>query len=69
MVWNADMKAIEKPLQNIFNAVRGEQVIENLLKEARDFWFAAEFDTYRYNTKVKILRGWNEIFDRCDEDL
>ena len=40
-----------------------------MLTEIKDFWSQYELETFRYQNKCKIIKGWNDIFVRCDEDI
>ena len=68
-IWDADPLKHEPKLREVFNAVRGEQIIEKMLTEVKDFWAAEEIQTYKYQTKYRIVKSWADVFTRCDEDL
>ena len=48
---------------------RGELILENMLKTIKEFWNSYELELVRYQSKCKLIKGWDELFAKVDEDL
>jgi len=35
----------------------------------KDHWSVYELEFYRNQSKIKIIKGWNELFATCEEDI
>lgn len=40
-----------------------------MLNEIKSYWQGFELDIVQYGTKCKLIRGWDDLFLRVDEDL
>lgn len=59
----------EKKIEDIQNVARGELVLEEMLKKIKENWNSFELGLIRYQSKCKLIRGWDELFQQLDEDL
>jgi dynein heavy chain 1 len=48
---------------------RGEMVLENMLRNIREYWNNFEIELVRYQTKCKLIKGFDELFQKLDEDI
>lgn len=48
---------------------RGEMVLENLVLQVKEYWNVFELELVKYQTKCKLIRGWDELFAKLEEDL
>ncbi len=40
-----------------------------MLNEIKEYWFEYEFETYRYQNRCKVLKGWVDLFTHCDDHI
>jgi len=64
-----DILRFEKPINDILALAQGESVLEDMITEIRIYWNEFELDLVRYQNKCKLIRGWDALFERVDEDL
>ena len=71
MLWDWNLMKFEKSIRGVLIEARGELVLEGMLKEVKNYWnnFNVELVRYKNRKKVKLIKGWNELIDKVDEDL
>ncbi len=40
-----------------------------MIKVIEDFWSTQEFELANYQSKCKLIKGWNDLFAKLEEDL
>ena len=40
-----------------------------MLREIKDYWNKLELELAKYQTKCKLIKGWDDLFSKLDEDL
>ena len=70
-LWDADLPAHRPAVQEALAAAQGEMALEVFLRQVRDHWVSAELPlaTYRGGARVRLIKGWDALFARLDEDL
>lgn len=68
-LWAADLIANKVMVGDIMAQAIGENAIERFLTEIKEHWGAHELDLVRYQTKCRLIRGWDELFTMIDEDI
>ena len=48
---------------------QGEMALEQFLSEVKEFWSAYEFELVNYQNKCRLIRGWDDLFEKLDENL
>lgn len=48
---------------------QGEMVLEEMIRAVREYWNSFELELVKYQTKCKLIRGWDELFVKLEEDL
>ncbi len=48
---------------------QGEMALEQFLSEVKEFWGAYEFELVNYQNKCRLIRGWDDLFEKLDENL
>ena len=66
---DARPKSREKDLKDIMVQAQGEMGLEVFLGEVREFWSAFEVDLVTYRKKCRLIRGWDEMFSKLDDNL
>jgi dynein heavy chain 1 len=67
--WAHDILRYEKAVNEVLTLAQGEGVLEDMLNEIKSYWQGFELDIVQYGTKCKLIRGWDDLFLRVDEDL
>ena len=60
--WHANILGNEKAVRDILNQARGEMILEDFLNGIKETWAKYELDLVRYQTKCKLIRGWDDLF-------
>ena len=68
-MWNHDIIKYEKIIEDVLTVARGELVVEEMLRIIKEFWTSFELELVRYQQKCKLIKGWDELFTKFDEDL
>ena len=68
-VWDLELLASEQMIRDIISQAQGEMALEEFLKQVRDIWQNYTLDLVNYHSKCRLIRGWDELFGRCSENL
>ncbi len=69
ILWGCDLLRYENHIKDVMTVARGELVLEEMLRNIKEFWNKFELDLVRYQNKCKLIKGWDELFAKVDEDL
>ena len=56
-------------VRDIMAVAQGEMVLEEMIRSVREYWNAFELELVKYQTKCKLIRGWDDLFVKLEEDL
>lgn len=59
----------DKIIKDLLTVARGEMILENMIKTIKDFWNKYELELVRYQNKCRLIKGWDDLFAKVDEDL
>ncbi|KAJ3411544.1 hypothetical protein HDV05_002063 [Chytridiales sp. JEL 0842] len=68
-LWDADLKAKEAGLKEIITMAQGEMALEEFLKHVKEHWSAFSVELVNYQNKCRLIKGWDELFQKCAEHL
>lgn len=68
-VYDLDLKANEKAIKAICEQARGERNLEEYLRTVRDFWTDYNLSLVQYQSKCRLIKGWDDLFSACSEHL
>jgi dynein heavy chain 1 len=68
-VYDLDLKTNEKPIKAICEQARGERNLEEYLRTVRDFWTDFNLSLVQYQSKCRLIKGWDDLFSACSEHL
>lgn len=68
-VWDLQLGATEAVLRDIIAQAQGEMALEQFLHQVRDTWQNYSLDMVNYQNKCRLIRGWDELFAKCSENL
>lgn len=67
MLWDNGLLEKKKELAEILQIAQGEMAIENFLNEVRDRWMTQELELVLYQNRVRLIRGWDDLFNSLDD--
>lgn len=68
-VWDIDLQRNELIVKDIIQVAQGEMALEEFLKQVREFWQTYELDLVNYQSKCRIIRGWDDLFTKVKEHI
>eukprot|EP00804_Cyclotella_cryptica_P026574 CCRYP_014010-RA/>CCRYP_014010-RA protein AED:0.03 eAED:0.03 QI:237/1/1/1/0.92/0.78/14/3696/3180 len=67
MLWDNGLLDRKKDMSEILSVAQGEMAIEVFLTEVRDRWTKQELDLVLYQNRVRLIRGWDDLFTGLDD--
>lgn len=68
-VWDLNLTASEPIIRDIIAQATGEMALEEFLKQVRETWTTYNLDLVPYQNKCRLIRGWDDLFAKCGENL
>ncbi|TVY46530.1 Dynein heavy chain, cytoplasmic [Lachnellula occidentalis] len=68
-VWDLNLAASEVVIRDIITQAQGEMALEEFLKQVREIWSNYSLDLVNYQNKCRLIRGWDDLFAKCSENL
>ncbi|KAF3767358.1 hypothetical protein M406DRAFT_89859 [Cryphonectria parasitica EP155] len=68
-VWDLNLVATEVIIKDIITQAQGEMALEEFLKQVKEDWTNYHLDLVNYQNKCRLIRGWDELFAKCSENL
>ncbi|WWC91126.1 uncharacterized protein L201_006067 [Kwoniella dendrophila CBS 6074] len=68
-VYDLDIKRNEASIKEVVVQAQGEMALEEFLKQVRETWTSFSLDLINYQNKCRLIRGWDDLFNRCGEHL
>ncbi|GAA5974101.1 hypothetical protein JCM11641_003434 [Rhodosporidiobolus odoratus] len=68
-VWDLDLKRNEMLIKEVIVQAQGEMALEEFLKQVKETWTGYTLDLVNYQNKTRLIRGWDELFTKCGENL
>lgn len=68
-VWDLNLTVSEPVIRDILVQARGEMALEEFLKQVRETWTNYVLDLVGYQNKCRLIRGWDDLFAKCSENL
>lgn len=68
-IWESDIQKHEDIFKEIIITAQGELALEEFLKQVREYWQAFELDLVPYQNKCKLIRGWDDLFNKLSEHM
>lgn len=69
-LWQGELVLrFEKVIDEVLSVAQGEFVLENMVKNVKEYWAEFELEMVSYQSKCKLIRGWDDLFTKLDEDL
>ncbi|KAL7421138.1 dynein heavy chain [Cryptotrichosporon argae] len=68
-VYDLDLRTNEALIKEVVVQAQGEMALEEFLKQVRETWTSYALDLINYQNKCRLIRGWDELFAKCGEQL
>ncbi|MCJ1316193.1 hypothetical protein MMC15_001513 [Xylographa vitiligo] len=68
-VWDLQLGPSEAIIRDIIIQAQGEMALEEFLKQVKDTWQNYSLDLINYQNKCRLIRGWDDLFAKCSENL
>uniref|UniRef100_A0A915HKX7 Dynein heavy chain, cytoplasmic n=1 Tax=Romanomermis culicivorax TaxID=13658 RepID=A0A915HKX7_ROMCU len=68
-VWDANLQRYESVIKDTLLVAQGELALEEFLKQVRESWQNYELDLVNYQNKTKLIRGWDDLFNKLKEHI
>ncbi|XP_075232643.1 dynein heavy chain, cytoplasmic isoform X3 [Lycorma delicatula] len=68
-VWDVDLQLNEATVKEIILTAQGEMALEEFLRQVRESWQSYELDLVNYQNKCRLIRGWDDLFNRVKEHI
>ncbi|XP_065167911.1 dynein heavy chain, cytoplasmic isoform X2 [Atheta coriaria] len=68
-VWNVNLQKNEQVVKEVIQVAQGEMALEEFLKQVRESWQTYELDLINYQSKTKLIRGWDDLFNKVKEHI
>ena len=68
-VWDLQPFSSELTLRNVISQAQGEMALEEFVKQVREMWNNYTLDMVNYQNKCRLIRGWDDLFAKCAENL
>ena len=68
-VWDLQLAASEPIIRDIVAQAQGEMALEEFLKQVKETWQSYSLDLVNYQNKCRLIRGWDDLFTKCSENL
>ncbi|XP_066262863.1 dynein heavy chain, cytoplasmic isoform X3 [Euwallacea similis] len=68
-VWDVNLQKNESVVKDVILVAQGEMALEEFLKQVRESWQTYELDLINYQNKCKIIRGWDDLFNKVKEHI
>ncbi|XP_044006814.1 dynein heavy chain, cytoplasmic isoform X3 [Aphidius gifuensis] len=68
-VWDVNLQKNESIVKDIILVAQGEMALEEFLKQVRESWQTYELDLINYQSKCRLIRGWDDLFNKVKEHI
>ncbi|GJE87844.1 dynein heavy chain protein 1 [Phanerochaete sordida] len=68
-VYDMDLKKNEAIIREVIIQAQGEMALEEYIKQVKETWTNYTLDLVNYQNKCRLIRGWDDLFNKCSENL
>ena len=69
LLWDHGVLNRKKELSEILAVAQGEMALEVFLSQVRDRWLKQELELVLYQNRVRLIRGWDDLFATLDDHM
>ncbi|TFY72237.1 hypothetical protein EVG20_g758 [Dentipellis fragilis] len=68
-VYDLDLKKNESLIKEVIVQAQGEMALEEYIRQVKETWTNYTLDLVNYQNKCRLIRGWDDLFNKCSENL
>ncbi|TFK57575.1 dynein heavy chain protein 1 [Heliocybe sulcata] len=68
-VYDMDLKRNESVIKEVIIQAQGEMALEEYIRQVKETWTSYTLDLVNYQNKCRLIRGWDDLFNKCSENL
>lgn len=68
-LWASGVLSRKKEINEILSVAQGEMALEVFLGQVRDRWMKQELDMVIFQNRVRLIRGWEDLFATLDDHM
>ncbi|KAI0793334.1 dynein heavy chain [Abortiporus biennis] len=68
-VYDLDLRKNENLIKEVIIQAQGEMALEEYIKQVKETWTNYTLDLVNYQNKCRLIRGWDDLFNKCSENL
>ncbi|KAK4618664.1 Dynein heavy chain, cytoplasmic [Fulvia fulva] len=68
-VWDLQLGPSETIIRDVIAQAQGEMALEEFVRSVREHWQNYSLDLVNYQNKCRLIRGWDDLFAKCSENL
>ncbi|KAF2083456.1 hypothetical protein K490DRAFT_51603 [Saccharata proteae CBS 121410] len=68
-VWDLQLGPSETIIRDVIAQAQGEMALEEFIRQVRETWQNYELELVGYQSKCRLIRGWDDLFAKCSENL
>jgi dynein heavy chain 1 len=68
-LWDVNLYKNEMTVRDVLAVAQGEKALEEFLKQVSEVWRSYELDLINYQNKCRLIRGWDDLFDKVKEHI
>ena len=68
-VWDLQLGANESAIRDVITQAQGEMALEEFVRSVREHWSNYTLDLVNYQSKCRLIRGWDDLFTKCSDHL
>jgi dynein heavy chain 1 len=68
-LWEHGVLNRTKEMHEILTVAQGEMALEVFLSQIRDRWMKQELDLVLFQNRVRLIRGWDDLFASLDDHI
>lgn len=69
VLWDKGILSKRKEINEILTVAQGEMALEVFLGQVRDRWMKQELELVLFQNRVRLIRGWEELFATLDDHI
>ncbi|KAI0828245.1 dynein heavy chain [Trametes gibbosa] len=68
-VYDMDLRRNENTIKEVIIQAQGEMALEEYIRQVKETWTNYTLDLVNYQNKCRLIRGWDDLFNKCSENL
>nr|POE72457.1 dynein heavy chain, cytoplasmic [Quercus suber] len=68
-VWDLQLGPSESVIRDVIMQAQGEMALEEFVRSVREHWQNYSLDLVNYQSKCRLIRGWDDLFAKCSDHL